>query len=127
MGGGEDGTGGAFSGVGTTPPTNYGSILNSPTTSDVVGGTQALLSFRQLNAASEDVGPGGSVDVSNARNAAAVIAVRPVAAAPPALVLEQGYVNFNDPGVYMQADEPRGIRRAWHPRRSGIFVPEYAI
>jgi hypothetical protein len=30
-------------------------------------------------------------------------------------------VNFQDPGYLM-----KGIRRAWHRRRSGIFVPDIA-
>jgi hypothetical protein len=33
-----------------------------------------------------------------------------------------GFVDHANPGVLMQ-----GIRRAWHRRRDGIFVPEYAI
>ena len=75
-GSGETATGGAFAGI-NTPPTNYLNDQRSGISADVVGGMEAGIAFQQLNAASEDVGP-WSVDVSNARNAAALIAVRPV-------------------------------------------------
>lgn len=69
---------GSWTGTGSTPPTSYGSWADSNTTDNsVVGQTEVGVSFRQLNAASEDVGTAGGVDVSNARNVAVAIAVRP--------------------------------------------------
>lgn len=75
-GSGETGTGGSFTGLGN-PPTNYGDSAQTGISADAVGGMEAGASFRQLNAASEDVGT-GACDVSNARNCITVIAVRPV-------------------------------------------------
>lgn len=74
-GSGETSVTGSFTGV-ASAPTNYTNYADSGITADVVGGAEAAVAFRQLNAASEDVGT-FSVDVSNARNAALVIAVRP--------------------------------------------------
>ena len=74
-GSGETGTGGSYTGV-ASAPANYGNYADTGISADVVGGVEGAVAFRQLNAASEDVGT-FSVDVSNARNAAAVIAVRP--------------------------------------------------
>ena len=75
VGCGETATTGSFTGVGGAPA-NYGDAAQTGITADVVGGVDALVAFRQLAAASEDVGT-PSVDTSNARNAAMVIAVRP--------------------------------------------------
>lgn len=75
---GETATGGTFTGLGAAP-TNYGNAVQTGISGDVVGGIEAGVSFRQLNAASEDVGA-GTADVSNARNASIVIAVRPITA-----------------------------------------------
>jgi hypothetical protein len=94
-GNGETATGGAFTGV-TAAPTNYTDYAETGISGDVVGGVEGAVGFRQLNAASEDVGT-FTVDVSNARNIIVVLAVRPAAAAP--LILQPGFVNFNDPGV----------------------------
>lgn len=77
-GSGETGTGGAYTGI-ASAPTNYSDYADSGISADAVGGVEGAVAFRQLNAASEDVGT-FSVDISNARNAAAVIAVRPVPA-----------------------------------------------
>ena len=74
-GSGEDTTTGSFTGV-ASAPTNYTGYSDSTITADVVGGVEAAVAFRQLNAASEDVGA-FSVDISNARNAALLLAVRP--------------------------------------------------
>jgi hypothetical protein len=74
-GGGETGTAGSFTGV-TAAPTNYSNYAATAISSDVVGGVNAAVAFRQLNASSEDVGT-FTVDTSNARNCATVIAVRP--------------------------------------------------
>lgn len=74
---GETGTAGSFTGI-SGPPANYGDGVQTGISADVVGGVEGAVAFRQLNAASEDVGT-RSVDTSNARNVAAVIAVRPAA------------------------------------------------
>jgi hypothetical protein len=78
-GSGETSTSGAFQGLagaGGGNPTNYGDNIATGISADVVGGVEGGAYFRQLNAASEDVGA-ISPDTSNARNAAVVIAVRP--------------------------------------------------
>lgn len=75
-GSGETGTGGSYTAI-TAAPTNYTDLAASGITADVVGGVNAAVAFRQLNAASE--APGAwTADTSNARGAALVIAVRPV-------------------------------------------------
>lgn len=108
--------GGSWTATGTTAPANYGDRADSNRADDsTTGRVEIAVSFRQLNAASEDVGTAG-VDVSNARNSALVIAVRP---APEAFIPRHTGAHWQDPAVFMQ-----GIRRAWHRRRSGIFVPD---
>lgn len=77
-GSGETSTSGTFTGLGN-PPSNYTDSAQTGISGDAVGGVEAGTSFRQLNAASEDVGA-GTCDTSNARNCAIVIAVRPAAA-----------------------------------------------
>lgn len=72
---GEVSTTGSYTGV-ASAPTNYGNYADTGISADAAGGVEGAVSFRQLNAASEDVGT-YSVDTSNARNAALVIAVRP--------------------------------------------------
>lgn len=74
-GSGETGTGGAYDGI-SAAPANYTGYADSGISADAVGGVEAAVAFRQLNAASEDVGT-FTLDLSNARNAAIVIAVRP--------------------------------------------------
>jgi hypothetical protein len=74
-GSGETATTGSFTGV-ASAPTNYTDYAETGISADVVGGVEGAVAFRQVTAASEDVGA-FSVDVSNARNAACVIAVRP--------------------------------------------------
>lgn len=80
-GSGEDSTAGAYGGV-SAAPTNYTSFAESGISADAVGGVDGAVAFRQLNAASENVST-FTVDTSNARNSALVIAVRPVAAITP--------------------------------------------
>jgi hypothetical protein len=75
-GSGETATGGSYTGL-STPPANFTDSAQTGISQDAVGGVEAGTSFRQLNTASEDVGP-GTCDVNNARNCAFVIAVRPV-------------------------------------------------
>lgn len=72
---GETSTAGAFDGL-TTAPTNYGNQALSSISGDVVGGVQVGVAFRQLEADNDNV-VGWTLDTSNARNAATVIAVRP--------------------------------------------------
>lgn len=118
MGNGETATGGSFTGWSATP-TNYGSAGGYAFTADVVGGMQGATAYRQLNASSENVGT-WSLDTSNARNAAAVIAVRPAAVpAPP----RHGFVNYQDPGVFAVK---RGISvpRLWKPK---LWVPQRPV
>ena len=79
-GSGETGTGGSFTGL-SASPTNYGNDVLSSISADAVGGVQAGVGFRQLAAASEDAA-GWTLDISNARNSALLIAIRP--APPPA-------------------------------------------
>ncbi len=84
-GSGETATTGSFAGTGTTPPTNYGSLIASAISADVVGGVNAAVAFRQLAAASEggtNAHIFGATDVSNARNIISLIAVRPAPAGP---------------------------------------------
>lgn len=73
-GSGETSTTGSYTGI-ASAPANYSDYADSGISADVVGGVEGAVAFRQLNAASEDVGT-FSVDTSNARNAAIVIAVR---------------------------------------------------
>jgi hypothetical protein len=71
---------GSWTATGTTYPTNYTDGTDSATADNsTIGQTEVAVAFRQLSAASEDVGTFG-VDTSNARNSALIIAVRP---APP--------------------------------------------
>jgi hypothetical protein len=67
---------GSWTGV-TAAPTNYTDFASSATAdTSTVGQSMAAVAFRQLNAASENVGV-FTVDLSNARNSALLIAVRP--------------------------------------------------
>jgi hypothetical protein len=68
---------GSWTGTGTTAPANYTDRGDSnKADGSTTGEVEIAVAFRQLNAASEDVGTAG-VDTSNARNSALVIAVRP--------------------------------------------------
>lgn len=72
---------GSWTGSGSTAPTNYSGLVNTAATdTSTIGDCDAVVAFRQLNAASEDAAGFSGTDVSNARNHAALIAVRP---APP--------------------------------------------
>jgi hypothetical protein len=74
-GSGETGTGGNYDGI-SAAPANYTSYADSGISADAVGGVEGAVAFRQLNAASEDVGT-FTLDTTNARNSALLIAVRP--------------------------------------------------
>lgn len=76
-GSGEDSATGSYTGL-ASAPASYGNYAETGISADVVGGVEGAVAFRQLNAASDDVGVFG-VDLSNARNAALVIAIRPAA------------------------------------------------
>ena len=82
-GSGEDSTTGAFTAP-SAAPANYGDLFSTALTADVVGGVYGSLAFRQVNAASEDVGT-FTVDTSNARHSALLIAVRPLIASTPSV------------------------------------------
>lgn len=87
-GNGETNTSGTWTGL-TTSPTNYSGDVLAASGTDVVGSTDAGVAFRQNNAASEDAG-GWTQDLSNVRNSALVIAVRPVegpAPQPPSVMM----------------------------------------
>jgi hypothetical protein len=85
---GETATTGSYTGMGLAagPPTNYTDAVSTGESGDVVGAVALAVAFRQNNIDSENVGPWSSIDLSNARNVALTIAVRPAAAAPPEVV-----------------------------------------
>jgi hypothetical protein len=72
---GEDALTGSFTGV-ASGPANFTGYVDSGISADAIGGVEGAVAFLRLDAASLDVGT-FSVDTSNARNAALVIAVRP--------------------------------------------------
>jgi hypothetical protein len=80
-GSGETNTTGSFTGITAGNPTNYTDNFTTSITADAVGGLNASVAFRQLNAASEDP-PAFTDDTSNARWGAITIGVRPVPAPP---------------------------------------------
>jgi hypothetical protein len=84
---GETSAGGAFTGV-ASAPTNYTDYAETGISSDVVGGVEGAVAFRQLAAASEDPGT-FSVDLTNARNSALLLAVRPFLLASDLYFYEQ--------------------------------------
>ncbi len=75
--------------------------LASNNTADVSGGsTGATLGVCSTNSTVGSLDPGTFTVSASDDWCAGTIAVRPAAAAPPAtLVLQHGFVNFNDPGV----------------------------
>jgi hypothetical protein len=75
-GSGETSTTGSFTGLAATPPTNFSDFFQTGISSDVVGGVDSAVAFRQLNQSSLTVGA-FAPDLSNARNAILAIAVRP--------------------------------------------------
>lgn len=97
---GETSTTGSYTGI-ASAPANYSDYADSGISADVVGGVEGAVAFRQLNAASEDVGT-FSFDLTNARNAALTIAVRPAAASPT-----RGQVSFAELEVPFQSTRGR--------------------
>lgn len=77
---GETNTGGSFTAIDGGNPTNYTSIRQTGTTADVVGGVAGSVAFRQ-NAVASEAGSTFTVDITNARNSALLIGVRPAAVA----------------------------------------------
>lgn len=75
---GETSTSGTFTGL-SASPSGYSGDVKSAISGDVVGGVQVGVGFEQLRTTTEDPGT-WTGDVSNARNVAALMAVRP---APP--------------------------------------------
>ena len=118
-GSGETGTGGAFTGI-ASAPANYSDYVDTGISADAVGGCEGAVAFRQLNASSEDVGT-FSVDTSNARNAAVVVAVRPV---PPDVVPRHPAINHQNPALLMQGWR-RGLSGLW--RRPELWTPEGSL
>lgn len=91
---------GSWTGTGTTAPANYSNWADSnKTDNSTVGEVEIAVSFRQLNAASEDVGTVG-VDTANARNSALLIAVRP---APSVTVALSGESSTSAAGSFGKA------------------------
>jgi hypothetical protein len=86
---GETSLTGSFTGI-TAAPANYGNYLDSGIIGgDVIGALEGAVAFRQLNAASEDMGT-FTLDVGAAGNSALLLAVRPAAVVevpPPILVM----------------------------------------
>lgn len=78
-GNGETSTAGSWGGLTASPQPSYGSDALTAQSQDAVGGVQAGVGFRQLNASAEDVGT-WNMDNSNTRNVAVVVAVRPASA-----------------------------------------------
>ena len=116
---GMDNAGGSWTGTGTTAPTNYGNRVDSNTTdSSTVGQTEIAVSFRQLNASSEDAGTAG-VDVSNARNSAILIAVPPAAGAQTL----SGAVYSNGPAFNAGTVSPGGVTLAGAVYTNGPSFP----
>jgi hypothetical protein len=84
---GMTGAGGAWTGTGTAAPTSYTDRVDTNHADDsTVGRVEGAVSFRQLNAAAEDIGSAPQ-DTSNARNSALLIAVRPAPEADPPVKL----------------------------------------
>ncbi len=80
---GEDSLTGSYTGI-ATAPTNYGNQADSGISADAIGGVAGSVAFRQVNAASENPGT-WTMDTSNARGAALLIAVRPPLATQSAI------------------------------------------
>lgn len=80
---GETSISGTWTGTGGGAPTNYSDVADSATAdTSTVGQTEISVAFRQNAAASEDRGTISTHDLSNARNSALIIAVRPAPIVP---------------------------------------------
>jgi hypothetical protein len=125
-GNGETATGGSWTGMGLAagPPTNYGSAVSTGESQDIVGGVAAAVAFRQLNAASEDAGPWSSIDVSNARNVALLIAVRP---SPPPTTTAVARVSLESGGTPDTATDHKLIVRARKASGTGTVTLSAAL
>ena len=100
----------------TVAPTNYGNLAtaNSGTTGAVATNNSVGGASRQISASASD-DPG----VFTHAAAAAGWTAYTVAIVEPHVIPRNPAINHQNPAVLMG-----GLRRAWHRRRSGIFVPE---
>lgn len=99
FGSGMTATGGSWVATGSTPPTNYSNWVDTNATdTSTIGDTEAAVAFRQRNAATEDPPAALGIDISNARGAALVIAVRH--GIPPA---DTGMVKIEIAGQWFKA------------------------
>lgn len=80
---GETSLTGSYQGI-QAAPTNYGNYFDSGMSADAIGAVELAVAFRQLAAASDDPGVFTTIDTTNTRSAALLIAVRP---APPSTSL----------------------------------------
>lgn len=80
---GETSLTGSYTGL-ATAPTNYTNTVLGSISADAIGGVHLGVAFRQLSAASEDVGT-WAADTSNSRHGAFVIAVRPAPLTAPGI------------------------------------------
>lgn len=78
---GETSLTGSYTGLGSTPPSNYGNLASNAVTGDAIGACDVGVGFRQLNASSEDAGAWTVGDLAQTRNSAVLVAVRPAAVA----------------------------------------------
>lgn len=90
-GNGETGTAGSFTGI-TAGPSGFTGYAETGISGDVVGGVEAAVAFLQSAVASVDAGT-FTFDLSNTRNAAVVMAVRP---APPPAITQAAYRFYPD-------------------------------
>lgn len=77
-GSGEDALTGSYTGV-AGAPANYSNYADTGMSADAIGAVEAGIGFRQIAAASEDAGA-VTIDVASARNAAVLVAIRPIIA-----------------------------------------------
>lgn len=88
-----------------SPPANYANQLIVARVADAVGDITAGVAFRQLNAASEDVGTWTVINPTRGDGIATVIAVRP---APPVPVTPELYA-----ALRIYPDVPTQLRSRW--------------
>lgn len=84
---GETALTGSFTGI-ASAPTNFTDYAQTGISADAVGGVEGAVAFRQQGVTSQDVGT-FSMDTSNARGTACVIAVRPAFRADPLQVYQE--------------------------------------
>lgn len=101
-------SGGTWTAMGASAPTNYTDFVDTNRADDsTVGRVEGAVAFRQNAAASEDPGTFSGTDISNARNSALVIAVRPaVTTAQPTNTWYTEHTIANSPGT----GDPKWVR-----------------